>query len=87
MFTTNFSSSNRQRTLSRGLQHFSSAQSVTANTKHKRRGLLYTIKLWNERSRQRRELRRLANDADLLKDVGLSIYNVQNEGIKPFWRE
>ena len=68
-------------------QHFPSGRSVKAGTKQKGRGLVQTIKLWDERSRQRRELRRLANDADLLKDVGLSVYDVQNEGSKPFWCE
>lgn len=69
------------------LHDFSPEQSVRASIKQKSRGFVCTIKLWQERSRQRRELRVLADNADLLKDVGLSGYDVQHEGYKPFWRK
>jgi uncharacterized protein YjiS (DUF1127 family) len=69
------------------LQESSPAQSVRAGTRKKNSGFARTINLWHERSRQRRELRELADDPDLLNDVGLSIYDVQHEGRKPFWRE
>ena len=69
------------------LQDFPPAHSALVRTKQKKLGFARTIKVWRERSRQRRELRRLANDNDLLKDVGLSRYDVQREGCKPFWKE
>ncbi|NND89833.1 MAG: DUF1127 domain-containing protein [Granulosicoccus sp.] len=50
-------------------------------------GLVRIIDLWQERHRQRRELLDLAEDPDLLRDVGLSRYDVLQEGGKPFWRE
>ncbi|MFT6301343.1 MAG: hypothetical protein ACI9XK_003278 [Granulosicoccus sp.] len=69
------------------LQEFSSEQSAGKGTRRKNRGFAHTINLWYERSRQRRELRELADSPDLLNDVGLSIYDVQQEARKPFWRE
>ena len=50
-------------------------------------GVLQTLYLWSERSRQRSELRELAKSGELLKDVGLSFYDVHIEGQKPFWKE
>ncbi len=59
----------------------SSSQSVLS---HLRMGQwLKTLKLWRERSRQRRMLSRL--DADQLDDIGLSPEDVQREVSKPFW--
>lgn len=69
------------------LQEYSSAQSARTGTEPNASGLTRTINLWYERSRQRRELRELAGDPDLLRDVGLSGYDVQQEAGKPFWRE
>ena len=69
------------------VQDYSSAQSVDVGTEQKTRGFARTIHLWHERSRQRRELRKLAGDSELLKDVGLSNYDVLREAGKPFWRE
>lgn len=69
------------------LQDLSPAQSVLASRRQKNSGFARTVNLWHERSRQRRELRELADDLDLLDDLGLSIYDVQHEGCKPFWRE
>lgn len=66
---------------------FSPTQSVESGTKQKRRSFTQIINLWHERSRQRRELRDLARDISLLDDVGLSNYDLQREGRKPFWRE
>ncbi len=67
-------------------QDVSPVQSVTTGTKHGNRGVVATVRLWRERSRQRRELRILADNAHLLKDVALSRYDVQREARKPFWR-
>lgn len=44
---------------------------------------LKTLKVWRERSRQRRMLSML--DADQLDDIGLSPEDVQREVSKPFW--
>lgn len=48
---------------------------------------LSILNLWYERSRQRRQLRELAADADILKDIGVSNYDAIREGRKPFWRD
>lgn len=69
------------------LQAYSSEQSDCAGTVQRTSGVARTIILWHERSRQRRELRELADDSDLLRDTGLSKYDVQHEARKPFWRE
>ncbi len=42
--------------------------------------------IWYERSKQRRQLLELADDAHLLKDLGLSNYDLRHEGRKKFWR-
>lgn len=39
---------------------------------------------WNERARQRRQLARL--DDYLLRDIGLSRVDAEQEARKPFWR-
>ena len=44
---------------------------------------LKTLKLWRERSRQRRMLSML--DAEQLDDIGLTQEDVQREISKPFW--
>ena len=62
-------------------------QPSQASMRQKITGLLHTIKLWKKRSGERRELRQLADDLDVLKDIGLSKYDVQREGWKPFWRD
>jgi uncharacterized protein YjiS (DUF1127 family) len=43
-----------------------------------------TVRLWQERSQARHEL--LALDDHLLRDVGLTPYDVRMEAYKPFWR-
>jgi uncharacterized protein YjiS (DUF1127 family) len=48
------------------------------------RHALATIRLWQERSQARREL--LILDDHLLRDVGLTPYDVRMEAYKPFWR-
>ena len=45
--------------------------------------------LWRElrrRQRSRRELRELADDPHLLKDLGLTRWEALEEADKPFWR-
>lgn len=69
------------------LQDFSSSQTARAGVKRKYSRFTQTINLWHERSRQRQELRELADDPDTLNDVGLSAYDVRHEAHKPFWRE
>ena len=44
---------------------------------------LKTLKVWRERSRQRRMLSML--DVDQLDDIGLTQEDVQREVSKPFW--
>lgn len=51
------------------------------------RGFIDTINLWYERSRQRRDLLKLASDMSLLDDLGLSIYDIRREAKKHFWNE
>ncbi len=46
---------------------------------------LDTLLMWQERAFQRRALEQL--DARMLKDIGLSSADVQNEVRKPFWRD
>jgi uncharacterized protein YjiS (DUF1127 family) len=43
-----------------------------------------TVRLWKERSRARQEL--LTLDEHILRDVGLTPYEVRMEAYKPFWR-
>ncbi len=45
---------------------------------------LATLRTWNERAAQRRQLREM--DDRILKDIGLSRLDVYRETIKPFWR-
>ena len=46
--------------------------------------MVLNLRLWHERSRQRRRLMTL--DSRLLKDIGLTHADVQRESGKPFWR-
>ena len=57
----------------------------SSNKRHTR-GIGHILRLWRERSKQRRQLLELADDSDLLKDLGLSNYDLWHEGRKPFWR-
>lgn len=41
--------------------------------------------LWQERSRERRQLREMSDH--LLKDLGLSRADIEKESSKPFWRD
>lgn len=51
------------------------------------RGWSATLRIWVERSRQRRALAERANCNDhLLKDLGLSQEQARREAAKPFWR-
>jgi uncharacterized protein YjiS (DUF1127 family) len=43
-----------------------------------------TLESWQERVHQRRHLLEL--DERLLRDIGLSRYDVEREAAKPFWR-
>ena len=45
-----------------------------------------TLRIWNARSRKRRALSRLAIDAHLLKDIGLTQGEALQEAAKPVWR-
>ena len=50
-------------------------------------GFTATIRLWSERSRQRRHLRELPQwDDYLLNDIGVSREAALREAAKPFWR-
>jgi uncharacterized protein YjiS (DUF1127 family) len=50
-------------------------------------GWLRTPLFWIERSRQRRQLRELADlNNHLLKDIGVSQEQALREASKPFWR-
>jgi uncharacterized protein YjiS (DUF1127 family) len=69
------------------------SMSTTATTATSARGsgrdlswseLVATLRLWRERARSRRELAGL--DDHLLRDVGLSPTDANNEIDKPFWR-
>lgn len=46
--------------------------------------LFQVLLTWQERERQRRHLQGL--DERMLKDIGLSRADVENEATKPFWR-
>ena len=49
--------------------------------------LLHTLRIWNARSRQRYDLRLLAERDDyLLRDIGLSQDEAFREAAKPFWQ-
>ncbi|RTZ66295.1 MAG: hypothetical protein DSZ29_03135 [Aquificaceae bacterium] len=50
----------------------------------KQDGLLKTVDIWLQRSRQRRQLSQL--DRHLLKDIGLTEEMVAKEIAKPFWK-
>jgi uncharacterized protein YjiS (DUF1127 family) len=59
----------------------------TADWSSFRLRLLDTLRVWNERSRQRHDLRLLAERDDyLLKDIGLSQDEAFREADKSFWR-
>ncbi|RCX32350.1 DUF1127 domain-containing protein [Thioalbus denitrificans] len=47
------------------------------------RGIVLLLE-WNQRARQRRQLARL--DDYLLRDIGLSRVDAEQEARKPFWR-
>ena len=47
-------------------------------------GILATTMVWLERGRSRRSLAQL--DERMLKDLGLSRWDIQQEVEKPFWR-
>ena len=47
-------------------------------------GILATTMVWLERGRSRRSLAQL--DERMLKDLGLSRWDIQQEAEKPFWR-
>lgn len=47
------------------------------------RNVWLTIRIWNTRYRQRREL--LALSDHMLKDIGISRAQAENEGSKAFW--
>jgi len=49
--------------------------------------LVKTLTIWSEHSKQRKELKLLAEDPDLLLDLGLSYYDVHREARKIFWRK
>jgi uncharacterized protein YjiS (DUF1127 family) len=46
--------------------------------------IVKTVKIWIQRSRQRKQLVRL--DKHLLDDIGLTEEQVKNEISKPFWK-
>lgn len=69
------------------LQEFSPVQTPGDDTKQPKRSITQTLGLWHERSRQRRDLLKLANDISLLDDVGLSLYDIRREARKHFWNE
>lgn len=48
------------------------------------KNLFQILKLWNERIEERKQLAKV--DQRLLKDMGISMYEAQQEIAKPFWR-
>ncbi|MFK8076723.1 MAG: DUF1127 domain-containing protein [Granulosicoccus sp.] len=69
------------------LQNFRAATTLDNGKTQIPRGLIDTVKLWHERSRQRRDLLKLASNINLLDDLGLSIYDIRREARKHFWNE
>jgi uncharacterized protein YjiS (DUF1127 family) len=57
---------------------------VRGNARRHLTAALGTVRLWRQRSRDRRILRDL--DDQLLRDIGLSRADVEAEARKPFWR-
>jgi uncharacterized protein YjiS (DUF1127 family) len=54
---------------------------------HSATGWLHTLSFWMDRSRQRSQLRELADlDDDLLRDIGVTREEALREAEKPFWR-
>lgn len=49
--------------------------------------LLATVRRWRDLARQRRRLRVLASDPDLLGDIGISRVDALQEAGKPFWKD
>lgn len=47
---------------------------------------LCTLQRWYQVTGQRRQLQHLANDPDLLRDIGKSRADVLRESGKPFWQ-
>lgn len=48
------------------------------------RAVVGRVEAWAERARQRRALRELSDH--MLKDLGITRYDAELEGRKPFWR-
>jgi len=57
------------------------------NLKQSLANVFKTLQCWQQRSQQRRELKQLIEDADLLKDIGLSKSDVIKEVHKRFWQK
>jgi len=58
---------------------------VTAYVSKAFQALTQTLSTWQERVEYRAHLQEL--DERLLRDIGLSRYDVQREAAKPFWRK
>ncbi len=49
--------------------------------------ILNTLRIWNKRHQERQQLKAISPLSDhLLKDMGLTRYDVNKEMNKPFWR-
>ena len=60
---------------------------VLLNLKQSVRNAFDTLQYWQERVQQRHELKGLIEDADRLKDIGLSKNDVIIEVNKKFWQK
>ncbi|WP_413699937.1 DUF1127 domain-containing protein [Psychromonas sp. KJ10-10] len=60
---------------------------VLLNLKQSVSNAFDTLQYWQERAEQRHELKGLIEDADRLKDIGLSKNDVIIEANKKFWQK
>ena len=66
-------------------QHVSTSSSHTAPTRHRLLvDFVAVLEHWVERRRERRALLRLSDG--MLKDIGISRLDAEQEFAKPFWR-
>ena len=66
------------------VQHALRGSTFSSGARYPRVGVIQTLYEWQERARSRAALRNL--DERMLKDLGLTSYDVEREASKPFWR-
>jgi uncharacterized protein YjiS (DUF1127 family) len=66
--------------------HYEPCEANASNSSTSSHDWQSLLKVWVQRSRERKELAELANDDHLLSDIGVSRVDALREAAKPFWR-